>query len=83
MADELEKINEIFRVHDDPADADASDRETGNAEKQRTTPLKAMDRLLIDADGDQARNYTGDEESERDYRPCGRAMSRAPAVSAG
>ncbi|MBR6354080.1 MAG: endolytic transglycosylase MltG [Oscillospiraceae bacterium] len=69
MADELEKINEIFRVHDDPADADAADRETGNAEKQRTTPLKAMDRLLIDADGDQARNYTGDEESERDYRP--------------
>ena len=69
MADELEKINEIFRVHDDPADADAADRETGNAEKRRTTPLKAMDRLLIDADGDQARNYTGDEESERDYRP--------------
>ena len=69
MADELEKINEIFRVHDDPADADAADRETGNAEKQRITPLKAMDRLLIDADGDQARNYTGDEESERDYRP--------------
>lgn len=69
MADELETINEIFRVHDDQAVGDAADRETGNAEKQRTTPLKAMDRLLIDADGDQARNYTGDEESERDYRP--------------
>lgn len=28
-----------------------------------------VDRLLIDRDGDEAANFTGDEESERDYRP--------------
>ena len=30
---------------------------------------RAMDKLLIDESGEQAHNYTGDEESERDYRP--------------
>ena len=28
-----------------------------------------MDRLLIDETGNETRNYTGDKESERDYRP--------------
>ena len=28
-----------------------------------------VDRFLIDENGDEAANYTGDEESERDYRP--------------
>ena len=70
MPDELDKINEIFRVHDD------QDRKQNQTEQQkprqnsvRKNPIKAMDELLIDTSGREARNYTGDKESERDYRP--------------
>lgn len=72
MPDELEKINQIFRIHDEQAHSpkkqgeDDAPKSTGGAKK---TPLQAMDELLIDASGKETRNYTGDEESERDYRP--------------
>ena len=69
MADELEKINEIFRAHDAKGAEPEPSPVTDPAEKQRSTPLQAMDKLLIDSTGEQARNYTGDEASERDYRP--------------
>ena len=69
MPDELDKINEIFRIHDErakPAEKPAPEK-TGDGKKR--TPLKAMDELLIDSSGKETRNYTGDAESERDYRP--------------
>ncbi len=69
MADELEKINEIFRAHDEQGIEPEAASESEDGGRQRTTPLKAMDKLLIDSTGEEARNYTGDEESERDYRP--------------
>lgn len=67
MSDELEKINEIFRAQDERAKTDDTPSEE-NEPKSRS-PLKAMDRLLIDKSGSEARNYTGDSASERDYRP--------------
>lgn len=70
MPDELDKINEIFRIQDEhakPAEQPARKRAAKSAEKRK--PLEAMDKLLIDASGKETRNYTGDAESERDYRP--------------
>ena len=78
MAGDLDKINEIFRIHDEkaaennggqkslPADGTSTGGKSG---KSKRAPVKAMDRLLIDETGKQAHNYTGDAESERDYRP--------------
>ena len=82
MAEDLDKINEIFKLHDEKAAQSAKmeavehKAETGSHEKAagktgKTGPkrVKPMDKLLIDETGRQERNYTGDEESERDYRP--------------
>ena len=72
MPDELDKINEIFRIHDEKSKAAEQDDPASAAEageKGRRKPLNAVDKLLIDASGQEARNYTGDAESERDYRP--------------
>ncbi len=69
MPDELDKINEIFRIHDERSQrAEPSEKQTDKTDGKRT-PLTAMDKLLIDSTGRETRNYTGDAESERDYRP--------------
>ena len=62
MSEELEKINEIFRTQDKHDTPPAPQ----NTKKEKRS---AVDRLLIDSSGEAARNYTGDAESERDYRP--------------
>ena len=69
MSDELEKINEIFRIQDERATPAPQNEPAPEAEPKSRSPLKAMDRLLIDETGNETRNYTGDKESERDYRP--------------
>ena len=81
MAEDLDKINEIFRIHDEKANRtdevknnmDASSQEPKSEKPKRSrnmrAPIEAMDKLLIDESGDEASNYTGDEASERDYRP--------------
>ncbi len=69
MPDELDKINEIFRIHDERSQrAEPSEKQTDKTDGKHT-PLTAMDKLLIDSTGRETRNYTGDAESERDYRP--------------
>ena len=37
--------------------------------REKAAPARGVDKLLIDDSGKEAHNYTGDEESERDYRP--------------
>ena len=70
MPDELDKINEIFRIHDERAKpAEKSGREGRHESTGKRKPLEAVDKLLIDTSGKETRNYTGDAESERDYRP--------------
>ncbi len=70
MADELDKINEIFRIHDGPPKtAEEAASKAAEPRGKGKKPLRAVDRLLIDSSGEEARNYTGDAESERDYRP--------------
>ena len=69
MAEELDKINEVFRLHDEKAAQTGRQIAPGKGEKKESAPIKVMDKLLIDETGGQAHNYTGDAESERDYRP--------------
>ncbi len=52
---------------------DAGNRRAAPGAPQSTAPeaesSNPVDRLLLDHTGEQAANYTGDAESERDYRP--------------
>lgn len=75
MSEEHDQIDEIFRRHEERQQelraksgkkkADAAEQEKG----WEKLSMKRVDKLLIDKNGDEAFNYTGDEESERDYRP--------------
>ena len=69
MAEDLDKINEVFRLHEEKVAQTGRLAAAENAEKEKAAPIRVMDKLLIDETGEQAHNYTGDEESERDYRP--------------
>ena len=90
MAGELEKINEIFRKLDEHRNKNKSaDKETEqDAEKEKTgrersVNFKAVDKLLVDETGSAARNYTGDAESERDYRPIRRSQEYSTGCLGG
>lgn len=83
MAGEIEKINEIFRIHDEKkkisdeekpvkensAAQDGPAEDKKEAYKTGKQKISAVDKLFIDEQGDEVPNYTGDEESERDFRP--------------
>jgi len=76
MPDDIEKINKLFSIHNAQIDSETVGKATDNKAKEppvkgrrRATPLKAVDSLLIDKSGNEKHNYTGDEESERDYHP--------------
>ena len=77
MSGDIDKINEIFRIHDqqtkseEPAPAQPekqgkTDRKSGRG---KSSPVKAVDDLFTDKTGEETHNYTGDVESERDYHP--------------
>ena len=82
MPGDIDKINEIFRIHDKAINSEdqAEKKETEKTKpkkkravketlKELRSPVKAMDKLLTDGSGHGPSNYTGDEESERDYHP--------------
>ena len=74
MSDDIQKINEIFRSHDEvkkePEQPEKLKREfVLPRDMLKKKPVEAMDELLIDKSGIEQRNYTGDKESERDYHP--------------
>ena len=83
MAGEIEKINEIFSIHDEKkkindeekqakentASRNVPEEEKKDAHKTGRQKVSAVDKLFIDEQGDEVPNYTGDEESERDFRP--------------
>ncbi|MBR1457394.1 MAG: endolytic transglycosylase MltG [Oscillospiraceae bacterium] len=69
MAEDLDKINEIFRLHDEQAAASGRHPASEKGSREKAAAIKAVDKLLIDEEGEQIHNYTGDAESERDYHP--------------
>lgn len=71
MSEEYDQIDEIFRRHEEQLE-DSMNRQTAGETEEKgweKLSMKRVDKLLIDETGDEAFNYTGDEESERDYRP--------------
>ncbi len=83
MAEERGKISESYRSQNEKTAKKNSEKQgdrfvlfsgkkdDNKEEKEglRAASKRAIDRLLIDETGDEARNYTGDDESERDYHP--------------
>ena len=86
MPDDIEKINEIFRIHDENAKKKTGQTGKTGAQpaakpqehpqepaakdaKDRSSRFSAVDNFFIDKNGDENHNYTGDEMTERDYRP--------------
>ena len=71
MSEEYDQIDEIFRRHEEQLEDSMNRQAAGETEEKgwEKLSMKRVDKLLIDETGDEAFNYTGDEESERDYRP--------------
>ena len=76
MSDNIDKMNEIFASQDASEKTDAANmrgRKAGGGERKDrrlpAKPVRAVDRLLIDESGEKVSNYTGDDISERDYKP--------------
>lgn len=65
--DNLDKVNKIFDDEDENARRHVNGEQTGR--RGASKPVKAVDKLLIDEQGDSYSNYTGDDTTERDYRP--------------
>ena len=74
MSDDIEKINEIFRIHDeqisstdartsgvDSAPPPVTDTKKERKNLTKEAPMKKVDRFLTDSDGRRQHNYTGDE----------------------
>ncbi len=80
MSDKHDEIDEVFERHEQQQKENCAKRAARSAASEgddrleesrweKVSVKKAVDKLLIDETGDEAFNYTGDEESERDYRP--------------
>ncbi len=71
MSDQHEKKYELLTDEVESTAGSRSQKAAPKAAAARTgTDAKnPVDRLLLDRDGSENANYTGDEESERDYRP--------------
>ena len=84
MAGELDKRQEtapdgaeILEEYAEQASEEFSAAPVGNEEtphreqpsRERSRSVPRVDKLFIDEDGEEASNYTGDETTERDYRP--------------
>lgn len=63
----LDKVNKIFDDEDENARRHVNGEQTGR--RGASKPVKAVDKLLLDEQGDSYSNYTGDDTTERDYRP--------------
>lgn len=63
----LDKVNKIFDDEDENARRHVNGEQTER--RGASKPVKAVDKLLIDEQGDSYSNYTGDDTTERDYRP--------------
>lgn len=71
MTENNDKKKEALRASQPNDERGGEAAPTGKADhrRERANPIKAVDKLLIDSTGDKRANYTGDEQTERDYRP--------------
>ena len=84
MSDQHEKKYELLTDEVESTAGSRSQKAAPKAAAARTgTDAKnPVDRLLLDRDGSENANYTGDEESERDYRPIRQSHNIARAALA-
>jgi len=68
ISDESDE-QDMEKEPDEISETVAEDEAQKKTAKNKTSRLKAVDNLLIDKQGDQPSNYTGDVPSERDYSP--------------
>ncbi|MGI5976494.1 MAG: endolytic transglycosylase MltG [Candidatus Limivicinus sp.] len=79
MPDDFDKVNDVFHQLDEErklqreSEPENSEPVRPKREKSRKKAVKAVDKLLIDEDGNEVNNYTGEGESERDYHPVRRS----------
>lgn len=73
MPDYYDKVSAKLSKQKSQRDSEDVRADERHRESQHRTPMKAMDKLFIDEGGKKSRNYTGDEPSERDYRPVRRS----------
>ena len=75
MAKQADRIEQVFQAEEERSAGKHSPRPAASAPapkkaaKEKSSGISGVDRLLIDETGEEAYNYTGDEASERDYRP--------------
>ena len=67
MADNKNNGRKELSVSENGDGFDSSDTE--KTEQRKAKPRRSVDNLFIDESGEQASNYTGDEQTERDYLP--------------
>ncbi len=105
MAEDIDKLNQVFEMHDSgevppaeppveenpaapeklreysPSPSPKKQEKAQPKEKKKDEPkngtkqkhVSSVDRLFLDESGEEAHNYTGDEMTERDYRPIRRS----------
>ncbi len=70
-----EENNNHYELVEDTVSSRPAQRRENPAQQEESGASQSgdarnpVDRLFLDKSGDEASNYTGDEESERDYRP--------------
>ena len=79
MEDNKDRVKAVFDAEEARSTGKHSPRPKPESGQRRSAPKKPegkkpgaynpVDKLLIDETGEEAYNYTGDETSERDYRP--------------
>ena len=74
MAEKQDIVEEVFSAEAERSPGRHAARPESAAARQKPArekgpSLSSVDKLLIDETGEEAYNYTGDEASERDYRP--------------
>lgn len=69
MPDYYDKVSAKLKKQERDIDDGDMRPDERRGERSRRTPMKAVDKLFIDEGGKKSVNYTGDEPSERDYRP--------------
>ncbi len=74
MAEQNDKIVQVLRSEEERSGKKAAGRNDssdakGRPQREKSSSFVSMDKLLIDETGQEPKNYTGDETSERDYRP--------------
>ncbi len=71
MNEDYDKQYELYEgsLQSQPSEQPEMPLRQNDSQHAESAPKNPVDRLLLNKSGEEAANYTGDSESERDYRP--------------